>query len=77
MSSRLHNMTTFVPRLCLYVLGLTVMLGLVARCDVNRSHFGAYLHGDIVFGILASVHSNIKDLQDRTCPEMYTCKESV
>lgn len=51
------------------------MVGLVARCDLNRSHFGAYLHGDIVFGILASVHSNIKDLQDRTCPEMYTCKD--
>ncbi|KAF4082422.1 hypothetical protein AMELA_G00151590 [Ameiurus melas] len=68
-------MTTSVPHLCLYVLGVTVMVGLVARCDFNRSHFGAYLHGDIVLGILSSVHSNIKDLQDRTCPEMYTCED--
>ncbi|XP_034169726.2 G-protein coupled receptor family C group 6 member A-like [Pangasianodon hypophthalmus] len=68
-------MTTCVPLLCLYVLGVTMMLGLVAHCDFNQSHFGAYLHGDIVIGILESIHSNIKDLQDRICPEMYTCTD--
>ncbi|MCI4389495.1 hypothetical protein PGIGA_G00098690, partial [Pangasianodon gigas] len=73
--SLLHNMTTCVPRLCLYVLGVTVMLGLVVRCDFNQSHFGAYLHGDIVIGILASIHSKVKDLHDRICPEMYTCTD--
>lgn len=72
--SVLHNMAPCV-HLCLYVLGITVMVGLVAHCDFIQSDFGAYLHGDIVIGVLGSIHSNVKDLQDRIRPEKYRCKE--
>lgn len=74
-SSLLLKMATCAPRLSLYVLGTVVMIGLVARCDLFQSHFGAYLPGDIVLGILQSVHSKVKDLQYRVRPEMYTCTE--
>lgn len=68
-------MAMWGPHLCLYVLGITVMVGLVARCNLMYSQFGAYLPGDIVLGILQSVHSQVKDLEDRICPEMYTCTQ--
>ncbi|KAF7690288.1 hypothetical protein HF521_012092 [Silurus meridionalis] len=68
-------MATCSPHLYLYVLGLPVMIGLMAHCDLMQSHFGAYLQGDIVIGILESVHSNVKALENRTSPEMYTCND--
>ncbi|XP_036418152.1 G-protein coupled receptor family C group 6 member A-like [Colossoma macropomum] len=58
-------------------LGLMVMLGLwgCINCDIKPSPIGAYAHGDIVIGILGSVHSKVNDLQGRIRPEMFTCTD--
>ncbi|XP_037394021.1 G-protein coupled receptor family C group 6 member A-like [Pygocentrus nattereri] len=49
------------------------MSGLGVRCDDTASLSGAYAPGDIIIGILGSVHSKVKDLQDRVRPDKYTC----
>ncbi|XP_058234683.1 G-protein coupled receptor family C group 6 member A-like [Hemibagrus wyckioides] len=67
-------MAPSVSHLCLYVLGV-VMVGSVARCDFIESHFGAYMPGDIVLGIVGSVHSKVQDLKNRTSPGLYTCTD--
>ncbi|KAL6486744.1 hypothetical protein MHYP_G00061360 [Metynnis hypsauchen] len=51
------------------------MLGLGVRCDDTASLSGAYAPGDIIIGILGSVHSKVKDLQDRVRPDKYTCTD--
>ncbi|KAK2864098.1 hypothetical protein Q7C36_003252 [Tachysurus vachellii] len=67
-------MAPSVSHLYLYVLGI-VMLGSVVRCDFIESHFGAYMPGDIVLGIVESVHSKVQDLENRTSPGLYTCTD--
>ncbi|KAK3542250.1 hypothetical protein QTP86_021465 [Hemibagrus guttatus] len=67
-------MAASVSHLCLYVLGV-VMVGSVARCDFIESHFGAYMPGDIVIGIVGSVHSKVQNLENRTSPGLYTCTD--
>ncbi|KAB5540138.1 hypothetical protein PHYPO_G00097870 [Pangasianodon hypophthalmus] len=42
---------------CLYMLGVTLISGRLVLCDVTPSLFEAYLPGDIVLGILSSIHS--------------------
>ncbi|KAL7871369.1 hypothetical protein SRHO_G00063520 [Serrasalmus rhombeus] len=49
------------------------MSGLGVRSDDTASLSGAYAPGDIIIGILGSVHSKVKDLQDRVRPDKYTC----
>ncbi|KAL7871373.1 hypothetical protein SRHO_G00063560 [Serrasalmus rhombeus] len=49
------------------------MLGLGAQCDHTEPPCGAYTPGDIILGILASVHSKVKDLPARIRPDQYTC----
>ncbi|XP_072532516.1 G-protein coupled receptor family C group 6 member A-like [Salminus brasiliensis] len=56
-----------------YVLGLFVMLELWG--NVTQSPIGAYAPGDIVIGILGSVHSKVEDLKGRIRPEMFTCTD--
>ncbi|XP_072532711.1 G-protein coupled receptor family C group 6 member A-like [Salminus brasiliensis] len=58
---------------CVCVLGVVVMLGLWVHCSVTESMCGAHAPGDIVIGILSSVHFNIKDVQPWILPEMSTC----
>ncbi|XP_017539834.2 G-protein coupled receptor family C group 6 member A-like [Pygocentrus nattereri] len=50
-----------------------MMLGLGAQCDHTEPPCGAYTPGDIILGILASVHSKVKDLPARIRPDQYTC----
>ncbi|TSK58011.1 G-protein coupled receptor family C group 6 member A [Bagarius yarrelli] len=64
-------MASPVSYACLYLL----MLGSVAHCDFIKSHFGAYLPGDIVLGIVGSVHSKVQDLESRISPGWYTCTD--
>ncbi|XP_036418151.1 G-protein coupled receptor family C group 6 member A-like [Colossoma macropomum] len=51
------------------------MLGLRVRCDDTASLCGAYAHGDIILGILGSVHSTVNDLETRIRPDKYTCTD--
>ncbi|XP_037394099.1 G-protein coupled receptor family C group 6 member A-like isoform X2 [Pygocentrus nattereri] len=57
----------------LFVLGVAVMLALQFHRSVTESICGAYAPGDIVIGILSSVHSNIKDLQPWILPDTSAC----
>ncbi|XP_036418143.1 G-protein coupled receptor family C group 6 member A-like [Colossoma macropomum] len=68
-------MASCVSSLCFCALWVAVMLGLGVHCDDTESLPGAYAPGDIVLGILASVHSKVKDLQDRVRPDKYTCTD--
>ncbi|XP_036418142.1 G-protein coupled receptor family C group 6 member A-like [Colossoma macropomum] len=58
---------------CLFVLGVAVMLGLQFQFSVTESMYGAYAPGDIVIGILSSVHTDIKDLQPWILPDTSVC----
>ncbi|XP_062857624.1 G-protein coupled receptor family C group 6 member A-like [Trichomycterus rosablanca] len=60
---------------CVFVLGVLVTLGSEGRCDFTQSHCGAYSPGDVVIGIVGSINSKVKDLQNRTRPEEYTCTD--
>uniref|UniRef100_A0A3B4C459 Olfactory receptor C family, b1 n=1 Tax=Pygocentrus nattereri TaxID=42514 RepID=A0A3B4C459_PYGNA len=66
-------MASCVSSLCFCALWVAVMSGLGVRCDDTASLSGAYAPGDIIIGILGSVHSKVKDLQDRVRPDKYTC----
>lgn len=44
---------------CLYLLGVPLISGNFGLCDIMPSLFGAYLPGDVVLGILSSVHSKV------------------
>ncbi|GAA6082656.1 G-protein coupled receptor family C group 6 member A-like [Tachysurus ichikawai] len=57
-----------------YLLGVTLISGISVLCVVTPSLCGAYLPGDIVFGILSSVHSKLANVYASNRP--YTpCKE--
>ncbi|XP_036418145.1 G-protein coupled receptor family C group 6 member A-like [Colossoma macropomum] len=58
---------------CLFVLGVAVMLGLHFHHSVTESICGAYAPGDIIIGILSSVHHDIKDLQPWILPDTSAC----
>uniref|UniRef100_A0A3B4C6S1 G-protein coupled receptor family C group 6 member A n=1 Tax=Pygocentrus nattereri TaxID=42514 RepID=A0A3B4C6S1_PYGNA len=62
-------MASCVSSLCFCALWVAVMSGLGVRCDDTASLSGAYAPGDIIIGILGSVHSKVKDLQDRVLRE--------
>ncbi|XP_072532646.1 G-protein coupled receptor family C group 6 member A-like [Salminus brasiliensis] len=64
-----------VSAACFCVLGITLIPGLWVRCDDSESLCGAYAPGDIMIGILGSVHSKVKDLQERILPDEYTCTD--
>ncbi|KAI4888696.1 hypothetical protein NFI96_003872 [Prochilodus magdalenae] len=51
------------------------MFGWGVRCDYTEQQCGAYAPGDIVLGILGSVHSKVKDLEARIRPDEYTCTD--
>uniref|UniRef100_A0AAR2LGR2 G-protein coupled receptor family C group 6 member A n=1 Tax=Pygocentrus nattereri TaxID=42514 RepID=A0AAR2LGR2_PYGNA len=71
-------MASCVSSLCFCALWVAVMSGLGVRCDDTASLSGAYAPGDIIIGILGSVHSKVKDLQDRVLREfavIYTIEE--
>ncbi|XP_036418025.1 G-protein coupled receptor family C group 6 member A-like, partial [Colossoma macropomum] len=51
------------------------MWGLGVCSDDTESICGAYAPGDIMLGILASVHSKVKDLPARIRPDKYTCTD--
>ncbi|KAL7888614.1 hypothetical protein AOLI_G00035880 [Acnodon oligacanthus] len=68
-------MASCIFSLCFCVMWVAVMLGLGVCCDDTASLSGAYAPGDIIIGILGSVHSKVKDLQDRVRPDKYTCTD--
>ncbi|KAL6486739.1 hypothetical protein MHYP_G00061310 [Metynnis hypsauchen] len=72
---RIHGMAFSVSRLCFCVIWVAVMLGVGVHCDDTDSLLGAYAPGDIIIGILGSVHSTVKDLQTRISPDKYTCTD--
>ncbi|KAI4888700.1 hypothetical protein NFI96_020694 [Prochilodus magdalenae] len=72
-SSLRQSLLTMRPQWCLYVLGVAVMLGLQLHCSVTASICGAYAPGDIIIGILSSVHYEIKDLQPWILPDTSAC----
>ncbi|KAL7888612.1 hypothetical protein AOLI_G00035860 [Acnodon oligacanthus] len=68
-------MASCVSALCFCAFWVAVMLGLGVHCDDTDSLCGAYAPGDIVLGVLASVHTKVKDLQDRVRPDKYICTD--
>ncbi|XP_036418141.1 G-protein coupled receptor family C group 6 member A-like [Colossoma macropomum] len=68
-------MASCLSSLCFCGLWVAVMLGLGVCSDDTESLSGAYAPGDIIIGILGSVHSKVKDLQDRVRPDKYTCTD--
>uniref|UniRef100_A0A3B1IVL1 Olfactory receptor C family, b1 n=1 Tax=Astyanax mexicanus TaxID=7994 RepID=A0A3B1IVL1_ASTMX len=54
-----------VSALCLRALRISLILGLLVHSDDAKSLCGAFSPGDIIIGILGSVHSKVKDLQTR------------
>uniref|UniRef100_A0A8B9LLC4 Olfactory receptor C family, b1 n=1 Tax=Astyanax mexicanus TaxID=7994 RepID=A0A8B9LLC4_ASTMX len=62
-----------VSALCLRALKIYLIVGFFGRCDDSEVLCGAYSPGDIIIGILGSVHSKVKDLQERIDPDKYTC----
>ncbi|KAG9283168.1 G-protein coupled receptor family C group 6 member A-like [Astyanax mexicanus] len=58
---------------CIYVLGVAVILGMLGPSSGTESLCAAYAPGDIIIGILSSVHANIKDLQPWILPDLSVC----
>ncbi|KAL7871379.1 hypothetical protein SRHO_G00063620 [Serrasalmus rhombeus] len=58
---------------CLLVLEVAVMLGSQLHGSGTESIYGAYAPGDIIIGILSSVHTDIKDLQPWILPDTSAC----
>ncbi|XP_072532700.1 G-protein coupled receptor family C group 6 member A-like [Salminus brasiliensis] len=66
--------SSHVSALCLRALGMAVMLELWVRCN-DTGLCKVYAPGDILIGIVSSVHSKVKDLQTRIRPAPYTCTD--
>lgn len=52
---------------------LVAVLVHVAQTDHKSSQCKAYAEGDVIIGILSSVHSHVDNLQDRVRPEEFNC----
>ena len=47
----------------------------VSQTNVKISPRNAFMDGDVIIGILSSVHSTVDNLQGRVRPEEFTCSK--